>query len=241
MKQKHFRSANVRANSYDEDAGTIEVIWTAGAAVRRVGWDGEEYDEILSLEPGAVDLSRLNNGAPLLDSHQDSETANIVGVVVQGSAKIEGGRGIATILLSKALDVADIVTKIREGTARNVSVGYLIESIKRQDSDPPTVLVDRWTPIEISVCPVPADPNAQFRSASGRRTKPRSRAEAAAAYARGLLKPTQTREQVRGAAEARSVLGSISRLKPAAKVGKIDRRDVDAGAHEARKLLKGRR
>jgi phage head maturation protease len=206
MKQKHFRSANVRANSYDEDAGTIEVIWTTGAAVRRSNWDGEEYDEVLSLEPGAVNLDRLNNGAPLLDAHQDGESANIVGAVVRGTARIEDGRGVATVLLSKASDVADIVTKIREGTAPNVSVGYWIDHTVRQDGTPPTVLVDRWTPLEISVAPIPADPNAQFRSASGRRTKRRSRAQAAAAEARRLLQPTQSAAQARGAAEARRLL-----------------------------------
>ena len=61
---------------------------------------------------GAVDLSRLNAGAPLLDTHQDGAAANIVGKIIEGSAKIEDGRGTATVLLSRASDVADIVQKL---------------------------------------------------------------------------------------------------------------------------------
>lgn len=226
MKPEHFRAASVRANSYDDETGTIQVIWTTGASVRRVDWDGEEYDEVLSLEPGAVNLDRLNGGAPLLDAHQDRESANIVGSVVQGTAKIENGRGVATVLLSKASDVADIVTKIREGTARNVSVGYWIDHTVRRDGNPPTIFVDRWTPLEISVAPIPADAGAQFRSVISRRTKRRSRTETAAAYARRLLQPVHSPAEQRGAAEARKARSR--------KAGNAEQR----GAREARKLLR---
>jgi hypothetical protein len=61
---KSDHSARVRSASYDETKNTIQVIWTTGAAARRCDWDGAEYDEVLSLEPGAVRLERLNDGAP---------------------------------------------------------------------------------------------------------------------------------------------------------------------------------
>jgi hypothetical protein len=61
---------------------TVEVVWSTGAAVRRSDpWTGKPYDEQLSLEPGHVDLSRLMNGAPLLDSHAAHALAGIIGVV----------------------------------------------------------------------------------------------------------------------------------------------------------------
>jgi predicted NBD/HSP70 family sugar kinase len=49
---------------------TIEVLWSTGAAVRRRDpWSGRVYEELLSLDPAHVDLSRLNGGAPLLNAH----------------------------------------------------------------------------------------------------------------------------------------------------------------------------
>ena len=47
--EKTFRAAKIRANSFDEDTNTIQVVWTSGAAVRRADYDGE-YDEVLSLD-----------------------------------------------------------------------------------------------------------------------------------------------------------------------------------------------
>jgi HK97 family phage prohead protease len=251
VKTKQSRAAKIRANSFDEETNTISIVWTTGAAVRRADYRGEEFDEVLSLEPGAVDLGRLNAGAPLLDSHQDGGVANIVGKIVEGSAKIEDGRGVATVVLSNASDVSDIVMKIREGTARNVSVGYWIEHTTRQDGDPPTVLVDRWTPVEVSIVTVPADAGAQIRSAG--RSRPRDRqtpAQRAASYARGLLtQAKQTSAEARGAAEARSVLGNVGKIPNVPGVDKVGhrataefhKRDIEAGAREARRLLRGRK
>ena len=56
--------------SINEAARTVELVWSTGAAVRRRDpWTGRAYDEVLSLEPGHVDLARLNGGAPLLNTH----------------------------------------------------------------------------------------------------------------------------------------------------------------------------
>jgi phage head maturation protease len=225
MKNKQFRAAKVRANSYDEDAGTVQIVWTTGAAVRRSDpYTGEEYDEILSLEPGAVDLSRLNSGAPLLDTHMDGCVGNIVGAVVAGTARIEDGRGVATILLSKAPGVADTVQKVREGTAKNVSVGYWVNSSTRKDGSPPIVFVDNWTPLEISVVPIPADPGSQIRSASGRRSE----------------RKTMSKEELlyeAGAAKARRLLGKAAPRTEPTKARGI----VEAAKREAAGALKQQR
>ena len=45
------RSAELAPNSADTDARTVEVIWSAGARVRRSTLFGEPYDEELSLDP----------------------------------------------------------------------------------------------------------------------------------------------------------------------------------------------
>lgn len=122
------------------------------------------------MEPGAVRLDRLNAGAAFVDTHATHCLDNVIGAVVPGTAKIEDGRGIATILLSAAPGVADTVQKIREGVIRNISVGYWLHKVVKTEADDGSVarhdVVD-WEPLEISAVPVPADAGSQIRSAGG--------------------------------------------------------------------------
>lgn len=174
----HRRAARLRAASFDADAYTIEVVWTTGARAPMYDpWTGDGYLEELSLKTGHVRLERLNAGAPFIDAHDSSECSRVVGSVVRGSARCEGGKGLCTVQLSRARDVADIVTKIREGVIRNVSVGYWVyrhEDLP-DDGDEQVKLAVDWEPLEISAVPVPADAGAQIRSTrgGGRRAAPK--------------------------------------------------------------------
>lgn len=142
-------------------------------------WDGTEYDEVLSVDPKAIRLERLNLGAPFLDSHCSYGCDNVIGAVVPGSAKVEDGRGLARVQLSKAPGVADTVQKIREGVIRNVSVGYWIHKVEKTEADDGTIarwdVVD-WEPLEISAVPIPADAASQIRSEGGEDEGPKTRA-----------------------------------------------------------------
>ena len=90
------RELQFRAETWNEEDRTIEVVFARGARVQRINWwTGKRYEEELSMDPEAVDLSRLNGGAQVLDSHMSYELRNIIGVVVDGSARIEDGAGIA--------------------------------------------------------------------------------------------------------------------------------------------------
>ncbi len=51
-----LRSAELAPNSVDPASRTVEVIWSAGARVRRASLFGESYDEELSLDPAHVPL-----------------------------------------------------------------------------------------------------------------------------------------------------------------------------------------
>ena len=79
------RSAELAPNSADTDARTVEVIWSAGARVRRSTLFGEPYDEELSLDPTHVRLDRLNAGAPFLKVHEVDTLDAVIGSVVPGS------------------------------------------------------------------------------------------------------------------------------------------------------------
>lgn len=162
-----LRGAQVRAASFDEGDNTIDVVWTTGATVRRRSWTDGPYDEELVVAPDAVRLDRLNAGAPFLNTHSDWSLGDVIGSVVPGTARLQGGEGLATVKLSRAASFADIVQNIRDGIIRNISVGYIIhrvEKIEADDGSVPTWRVVDWEPIEVSAVPVPADPGAQIRA-----------------------------------------------------------------------------
>lgn len=160
------RMAELAPNSVDTDARTVEVIWSAGARVRRASFFGEPYDEELSLDPAHVRLERLNAGAPFLKVHEIGTLDAVIGSVVPGSARIENGRGIAQVRISERADVEAIWRDIQAGHIRAVSIGYQVHrfDISKPDGGRELWRAVDWTPFEISAVPVGADPAAGFRA-----------------------------------------------------------------------------
>lgn len=145
------------------EARTVDVVWSTGASVKRSDWMGNSFIEELSLAPGAVRLDRLNAGAPLLNSHENSSLAAVIGVVER--AWIEGGEGRATVRFSDRPDVEPIWRDVQAGILRNISVGYRTHKTERDETG--TVPVERavdWEPYELSLVSIPADAGAQTRS-----------------------------------------------------------------------------
>ena len=166
------RAATVNEASINTEERTVEIIWTTGATVQRVRWEGWEdrieYDEELIVNDKSIRMDRMNGpaGIPFLDSHRSWGTESVIGSVVPGSVKIEGGQGVATIRLSSAPGCADVVHKIMERTIRSVSVGYRVHEYKITKRDGQRELwqaVD-WEPFEISAVAMPADAGAVIRS-----------------------------------------------------------------------------
>ncbi len=160
------RTAELAPNSVDTDARTVEVIWSAGARVRRASFFGEPYDEELSLDPTHVRLERLNAGAPFLQVHEIDTLDAVIGSVVPGSARIENGRGIAQVRISERADVEPIWRDIQAGHIRAVSIGYQVHrfDISKPDGGRELWRAVDWTPFEVSAVPVGADPAAGFRA-----------------------------------------------------------------------------
>lgn len=166
------RTAPIEA--VDSDKRVVDVVWTTGAAVRRRRWVGYDsavpFDEILTVSREAIDLARLNAGAPALDSHSTYTTGSQVGVVE--NARIEGGKGLAQIRFpSKGTDPAAdrMFAMVSEKIIRNISVGYIINEIRvvepEKKGDVEKRIATRWTPYEVSFVTVPADAGAQVRAA----------------------------------------------------------------------------
>lgn len=159
------RSANFLPGSANAEARTVELIWSTGATVRRRDWmTGAPYDETLSLESSSVDLSRLNSGAPLLDSHNSAELEGIIGVVER--AWLADGIGHAVVRFSKREDVEAIFKDVCDGILRNISVGYNVRryEVTEESGKVPHWRAVDWIPMELSVVPIGADPGAGFRS-----------------------------------------------------------------------------
>ncbi len=168
------RAAELRPDSIDREARSVEIVWTTGATVQRVRWEGWddriEFDEELLVSPEAVRLERMNAGAPFLNSHNAWRLENVLGSVVPGSVRIEGGHGYATIQLTDAPDAAGIVQRILERTVRNVSVGYRVHryEITKRDGEREHWRAVDWEPFEVSAVAIPADHGAQTRAAEPR-------------------------------------------------------------------------
>jgi hypothetical protein len=167
--------------SIEAETRTVEVVWTTGASVRRRRWTGFDaaidYEEILVVSRDAVDLSRLDAGAPVLDSHSQWTTRAIVGVVER--AWIDKGEGRASLRFPKpgVDEAADrLFALVTDGIVRNISVGYRIDKVRierpERVGEPERWFVERWTPHELSFVAVGADRGAQVRAADEAPTFP---------------------------------------------------------------------
>jgi phage major head subunit gpT-like protein len=148
---------------------TIEVVWSTGASVRRRDpWSGRGYEEVLSLDPAHVDLTRLNGGAPLLNAHGAFDLEDVIGVVERAWIAREAGTyvGRATVRFSDRADVEPIWQDVKTGIIRNVSVGYAVRAyeIREEEGTIPVWTAVDWQPLELSAVPVGADGAAGFRS-----------------------------------------------------------------------------
>ncbi|EFE5197833.1 major capsid protein [Escherichia coli] len=145
-------------NEGHNDQYEFEIAFSSTQPYQRQFWDEQNQemvvlDEILVHTPEAVDLSRLNNNAPLLFNHIFD---NHIGVVC--NARIDADNvGRALVKFSKHGTLAnDIRNKVIEGTMEKISVGYDIKEY-HIDYTKGQLIVTKWTPYELSFVTVPAD------------------------------------------------------------------------------------
>jgi HK97 family phage major capsid protein/HK97 family phage prohead protease len=131
-----------------EDDRTIEFPFSSEYPVAR--YFGEE---ILSHERGAADLSRLNNGAPLLFNHDPDR---VIGVVERGWIDDQKKRGYVSVRFSRNAFAQEILSDVKDGVLRNVSFGYQIREMDQRSSG--EFLATSWGVHEVSVVSIPADP-----------------------------------------------------------------------------------
>ncbi|EMV9412634.1 phage major capsid protein [Escherichia coli] len=145
-------------NEGHNDQYEFEIAFSSEQPYQRQFWDEQNQemvvlDEILVHTPESVDLSRLNNNAPLLFNHNFD---NHLGVVCD--ARIDADNvGRALVKFSKHGTLAnDIRNKVIEGTMEKISVGYDIKEY-HIDYTKGQLIVTKWAPYELSFVTVPAD------------------------------------------------------------------------------------
>ncbi|MCO7576176.1 MULTISPECIES: prohead protease/major capsid protein fusion protein [Pseudomonas chlororaphis group] len=158
--------AAVREGSVDIEARTVELVWTTGAIGQRWSWDVGTYMEELEVSEEAIRLERLNNGAPLLNTHKSDDLDDVIGVVER--AWIEGGEGHALVRFSKRDDAEKIFLDVQDKILRKISVRYAVHRYQiTEDSEDkhPTYRAVDWEPLELSIVPIAFDDGANIRSA----------------------------------------------------------------------------
>jgi HK97 family phage major capsid protein/HK97 family phage prohead protease len=108
-------------------------------------------NEILSHETKAADLSRLNDGAPLLFNH---DVDRVIGVVETARIDDKLKRGYARVRFSKNEFAQEVLADVRDGILRNVSFGYSIDKMEERGGN---FVATAWSPYEISMVSIPAD------------------------------------------------------------------------------------
>lgn len=109
-------------------------------------------NEVLSHEMEAADLGRLNDGAPLLFNHDPDR---VVGVVERAWVDGEKKRGYAKVRFSRNSFAQEILADVRDNILRGISFGYSIDKMEERGGD---FVATRWSPYEVSVVSIPADP-----------------------------------------------------------------------------------
>jgi HK97 family phage prohead protease len=230
MMPLQLRDAACRSDSYDEASNTIQVTFTTGAVVRRRSWISGDYDEELIVSKDSVRLDRLNRGAPFLNTHGQWTLSDVIGNVVPGTARIQGGKGHATVQLSRTEGDKEVVQKIRDGNIKNISVGYQVHRVEKieRNGDVPLWRIVDWEPHEISAVPVPADSGAQIRSGTTLYAATITDALVAAARHRMAVRQRMLLRQMTASDDARL------RMQAQQMLASVDGEILLAGAHERR-------
>lgn len=146
-----YRYFELDRAAIDKEKRTLPLSFSSETPVRR--WYG---NEVLDHGKGSVNMDRMRNGAPLLANHDADQH---IGVVEEAS--ISGNKGRAVVRFGNSPLAQQKFQDVQDGILRNVSVGYIVNRYQITESDDKTPDEYRaidWTPVEVSLVAVPADP-----------------------------------------------------------------------------------
>jgi len=161
-REVQYRDFEIRAESVDKEARTVEIAFSSETPVIR--WYGIE---ILSHDPGAVRLDRLNRGGALLVDHDRTDHVGVL-----SNVRVDADKKARTLArFGKSARAEEVFQDVIDGIRVNVSNGYQV--YRFEEMDPKTMskellelsstqglkvyrAVD-WEPVEVSLVSIPAD------------------------------------------------------------------------------------
>lgn len=159
------RTMTLNREKVNEDERTIELSFSSEAPYER--YFGSE---ILSHDPGAIDLSRMEEVGVLLFAHgRDANYGRMpIGSVEKVWLDEEQMKARALVRFDDDEDSDKVYQKVKKGMIKGVSVGYSVsswEEVKAGKASAngrftgPAYVALKWQPYEISIEPTPADPS----------------------------------------------------------------------------------
>ena len=146
-----YREMPLSAIDSDEDQRSVALSFSSDVPYTRYDYlSDRKYNEILSHEPGAVDIGRLEEIGTLLFNHNSDQPIGGIEKVW-----IEGGKGRALVRFDEDEDAEKIFQKVKRGSLRGVSVGYRVHEWEKRGKE--DMIATKWEPLEISIVSVPAD------------------------------------------------------------------------------------
>ncbi len=149
-----YRTFEVNRAAMKEDSRSVELSFSSELPVEQYNWEIGRYYEVLDHKPDSVDLTRLNNGGPLLMDHNREDQVGVI-----ESAEIKESRGTAVVRFGNSTRASEIFQDVKDGIRRLVSVGYRVHKLvtEKIENEVETLRAMRWTPMEISIVSIPAD------------------------------------------------------------------------------------
>ena len=145
------RSNAMEAKIVDEKKRTAFIAVSSESPVGR-----SFGDEILDHAEGSIDLNFLRSGrAPLLLDHDPEKQIGVI-----ESVSLDGDRVLrAKVRFGRSALAEEVFQDVVDGIRGNISVGYRVHKMEKDNMVKNAYRVKSWSPMEVSVVSIPADPS----------------------------------------------------------------------------------
>lgn len=162
--EPQYRGFQIERAGLNEEARTVELSFSSEQPYER--WFGIE---ILDHNERSIDLTRLKSGGALLMDHDPRDQIGVVESVSVGKDR----RGRAVVRFGNSQRANEMFQDVKDGIRTNVSVGYEIHEMtleSQKSGDTEVYRVNKWTPFEVSLVAIPADPTVGVNRAESNKT-----------------------------------------------------------------------
>jgi HK97 family phage major capsid protein/HK97 family phage prohead protease len=162
----HRAAVDMDVRGRDDKKRTVDIAVSSELPVER-----SFGKEILVHEGNAIDMAFLASGrAPLLLDHDMEKQIGVI-----ESVELSADRKLrARVRFGRSALAEEVYQDVVDGIRANVSVGYRVNKMERSASGKDEYLVRSWSPLEVSVVSIPADPSVGVgRSAAALEPQPK--------------------------------------------------------------------